>query len=231
MATSRYAGFAAALMLAGVATPAFAQEPVRVGGAVKEPRKIKHVEPEYPMLALQARVQGTVILEARIDKTGAVADVKVLRSFPLLDDAAMAAVRQWTYTPTLLENEPVEVLLIVTVNFQVKDGAAKPPAQPAEPGSVPVRVGGEVKEPTKTKHVPPVYPVEAMRDKVQGTVILEATLSKTGTVGALKILKGVDDRLDKAAIEAVQKWEYTPTTINDVPVEVLLVVTVAFRLK
>jgi protein TonB len=71
----------------------------------------------YPPIAQSARVQGVVILEAVIGPTGKVQDVKVLRSIPLLDQAAIDAVRQWEYTPTTLNGVPVPVIMTVTVNF------------------------------------------------------------------------------------------------------------------
>jgi TonB family protein len=91
--------------------------PVRVGGNVKEPTKIKDVRPVYPEIALAARVQGIVILEIIIDERGDVRDAQVLRSVPLLDQAAIEAVRQWRFTSTSLNNAPVEVVMTVTVNF------------------------------------------------------------------------------------------------------------------
>jgi protein TonB len=90
---------------------------VRVGGAIKEPRKLVDVRPDYPAIAQSARVQGVVILECTIGPDGKVVDAKVLRSIPLLDEAARAAVMQWVYTPTLLNGVPVAVIMTVTVNF------------------------------------------------------------------------------------------------------------------
>jgi TonB family protein len=102
------------------ATPAAAPvAPVRVGGAIAEPRKTRHVSPTYPADALQARLQGTVILECTIDVEGAVADVRVLRGQPLLTEAAVEAVRQWTYEPTRLNGVAVPVVMTVTVNFRL----------------------------------------------------------------------------------------------------------------
>ncbi len=92
---------------------------VRVGGQIKEPKKLKAVAPEYPDIAKQARVQGIVILECTISPQGKVTDVKVLRSIPLLDEAAKAAVLQWVYSPTLLNGVPVPVIMTVTVNFKL----------------------------------------------------------------------------------------------------------------
>jgi TonB family protein len=91
--------------------------PVRIGGEVKEPKKIKDVKPVYPEIAQAARVQGIVIMEIVIDQNGYVSDTRVLRSIPLLDQAATDAVRQWQFTPTYLNNAPVDVVMTVTVNF------------------------------------------------------------------------------------------------------------------
>ena len=94
--------------------------PLPVGGHIKPPQKIKTVNPVYPPVAQSARVQGIVILEAVIGPRGWVEDVKVLRSVPLLDEAAITAVRQWEYTPTLLNGVPVAVVMTVTVTFTLK---------------------------------------------------------------------------------------------------------------
>ena len=95
-------------------------EPVRPGGNIKEPRKIVDVTPSYPDVARAARVEGIVILEAVLGPDGLVRDVRVLRSMPLLDEAAMTAVRQWRYTPTLLNGVPVPVVMTVTVSFKLR---------------------------------------------------------------------------------------------------------------
>jgi protein TonB len=92
---------------------------VRVGGQIKEPKKVHSVNPAYPDIAKQARVQGIVILECTISPQGKVTEVKVLRGIPLLDQAAIDAVKQWVYTPTLLNGVPVPVIMTVTVNFKL----------------------------------------------------------------------------------------------------------------
>jgi TonB family protein len=93
--------------------------PVRVGGGIKEPRKLKHVSPAYPEIARQARVQGVVILECTIGPDGRITHVTVLRGIPLLDAAAVEAVRQWVYAPTLVNGVPARVIMTVTVNFKL----------------------------------------------------------------------------------------------------------------
>lgn len=88
---------------------------LRVGGPVAAPRKISDVAPVYPERARQANVRGIVILELTVGADGVVGQVLVLRSVPLLDAAAVDAVRQWRYEPTLLNGNPVPVLMTVTV--------------------------------------------------------------------------------------------------------------------
>ena len=101
-------------------------EPLRIGGGIRAPMKVLDVAPVYPPEAREARVQGVVILEVTLSRTGEVSDVEVVRSTPLLDEAAVAAVRQWRYEPTLVDGEPVSILMTVTVNFQLRDDEARP---------------------------------------------------------------------------------------------------------
>jgi len=86
---------------------------------VTAPRKRHHVKPTYPPFAAASRVQGTVVLEATIDQNGNVVNLSVLRSVPLLDGAALEAVRQWKYEPTLLNGRPVPILMSVSVRFEL----------------------------------------------------------------------------------------------------------------
>ncbi len=100
--------------------PAMAHDPVRVGGLIQPPTKVHHVAPEYPALARASRVGGVVILEAVIAEDGAVREVRVLRSVPLLDAAAAQAVRQWRFNPTRLNGQPVPIVMTVTVAFALQ---------------------------------------------------------------------------------------------------------------
>ena len=93
--------------------------PVRVGLDVKEPRKVKDVRPVYPSIAVEGRLEGVVVLECVIDPRGRVADVQVMKGLPLLDDAAIEAVRQWVYTPTLINGVPTSVIMTVRVTFRL----------------------------------------------------------------------------------------------------------------
>jgi protein TonB len=90
---------------------------LKVGEAVKTPKKLVNVPPRYPDDALQAKVQGEVVLDVVVDATGVPTDVQVSQSVPMLDAAAIAAVRQWRYEPTLMNGVAVPVVMTVTLGF------------------------------------------------------------------------------------------------------------------
>jgi len=94
--------------------------PIRVSQGIRQPTKIRDAPPIYPVIAQSARVQGLVILEAVIGTDGRVKEARVLRSIPLLDQAALDAVRQWVYTPTLLNGVPIPIVMTVTVTFTLR---------------------------------------------------------------------------------------------------------------
>jgi protein TonB len=100
--------------------PEPALRPVRVSTGIKAPTRVKDVPPVYPEIARKSRVQGVVILEATIGADGRVQEARVLRSVPLLDQAAVNAVQSWEYTPTLLNGRPVPIIMTVTVKFTLE---------------------------------------------------------------------------------------------------------------
>jgi TonB family protein len=113
----RAAATAARDKAAAAARAKLTRAPVRVGGQIKPPVKIKDVTPVYPAIAQSARVQGEVVIEATVGEDGQVVDARVVKSIPLLDQAALDAVRQWQYQPSLLNGVPTPVVISVTVNF------------------------------------------------------------------------------------------------------------------
>ncbi len=102
-------------ILAATATPA----PIRVGGNIKAPSLVRRVNPAYPQLARQARVSGQVVIEALVDTNGFVRNARITKGIPLLDQAALAAVRGWRYQPLLLNGMPCDFILTVTVDFSL----------------------------------------------------------------------------------------------------------------
>jgi TonB family protein len=120
MTRDRFAFPLAVAIVAFLGVPMAAQQVVRVGGSVRAPRMVRHVDPVYPEEAKAAGVSGVVIIDIKIGTDGSVAAASVLRSIPQLNQAALDAVYQWEFEPTVLNGEPVEVLMTVTVNFTLK---------------------------------------------------------------------------------------------------------------
>jgi len=108
-------------------------------------------------------------------------------------------------------------------------GVPEAPPEPVDEG--PIRVGGKIKEPRKTREVKPVYPEIARKARIEGVVILEITVDKQGNVTDVKVLRQLPMGLTEAAVEAVKQWKYEPSTLNGRPVDVLVTVTVTFRLQ
>ncbi len=94
--------------------------PVPVGGDIRPPTRLTYVPPVYPEIARTAHVEGTVVLEATIDEWGAVKNVVVRKSVPILDKAAIEAVSKWRYAPTRLNTQPIAVVMMVTVTFTLR---------------------------------------------------------------------------------------------------------------
>ena len=101
-----------------VATP----QRVRVSQGVTQGLLIRKIQPAYPPLARQARIQGSVILTAEISKEGSIENLRVMSGHPMLIQAALDAVKQWRYKPYILNGEPVEVETQITVNFSLSGG-------------------------------------------------------------------------------------------------------------
>ena len=96
------------------------RRPLKLSEPLVKAQLISRVEPRYPPLAVQIRLQGTVLLHAIISREGTITSLEVVSGHPLLVQAALDAVRQWRYRPTMLNGEPVEVETTVTVIFQLQ---------------------------------------------------------------------------------------------------------------
>jgi TonB family protein len=201
----------------------FAEGAIKVKDAIKPPKLVKSVNPFYPEIARQAKIEGVVILQARTDAQGRVKDAMVLRSVPLLDQAAIAAVRQWVYEPLVIDEQAKEAVFTVTVRFTLD--AEKPKGQGEGPGTT-----GEILVPTVIKKVDPVYPEAARKAGIQGVVLLEATTDEKGNVVKVRVLKSIPE-LDQAAIDALKQWKYEPLIIEGKPKGVVFTVTVRFALR
>ena len=206
----------------------FEKGAVKITGALRPPKLLKSVDPVYPEEARKAQVEGVVILEARTDEKGAVEEVKILRSIPLLNQAAIDAVKQWKYEPFISEGKPRGVLFTVTVRFDLKSGDKEKDIEEFAKGAV--KVVGDITPPKLIKEVQPVYPEDARQGRVEGVVILSVKTAADGRVTDVMILRSIP-LLNQAAIDAVKQWVYKPLLVNGVAKPAVFTVTVRFQLK
>ena len=168
-----------------------------------------------------------MILEAVIDKLGRVRDTRVISTpDPLLTAAAEEAVKQWTYEPYKLNGVAREVLFTVTVTFTLEPE----PAAKRSPGQRPETRLNASQHPRMIKDVKPVYPEAALKNKIEGVVLMEAMVDEQGKVRNVRIISSPSLLLNDAALSAVKQWVYEPYMENGKAKSVLFTVTVTFTL-
>lgn len=144
----------------------------------------------------------------------------------LRQELELSTTRDWTRAVTLQVGNVRES---ITVREQ-RPKTPRPASQAA--GPVPVRVGGNIRPPTKTKDVKPIYPASMREAGREGRVPLEAIIGRDGTVLSVRVATAqVHPDFAQAAIDAVQQWLFTPTMLNGKPVEVVMTVTIEFELE
>jgi len=201
-----------------------AEDAVRID-AQKRPKIISQVKPVYPEEAKKQGLQGVVELEATINRAGHVVGVKVLPAQapqPLLEAAAVAAVRQWKYAPYKINGKAQAVIFTVTITFALSDKKEDQQAAKAFDD-----------RPKRISDVKPVYPEEALKQGIQGVVLVEATIDEKGDVVAAKALpaKNPQPLLEEAALTAVRQWKFEPIIKNGKACTVTFTVTINFALK
>jgi len=206
----------------------FEGDAVRAVGDIKPPKLVKMVNPVYPQIARQARVEGTVIVEAKADEQGSIVEVRVLRSIPILDQAAIEAVKQWKYEPLVIDGKPRKVIFTATVNFVLDEGGKKGVMKKFAAGAV--RAENDIMPPKPIKNPAPVYPEIARVAGVEGVVILGVKTNEEGQVVDAIVLRSIP-LLDQAAIDTVRQWVYEPLVVDGKAVPVVFTVTVRFQLK
>jgi TonB family protein len=215
-------------------TPQF---PIRVGNEVPVPRKTKDVKALAPVDAELSRAQGVVVLDATIESDGKVSAARVIQSLPLLDAAAIDAVRQWEFTPTTVNGRAVPVIMTVAVNFPAPASAAipggasmRPAAAPDASDVQPIRLGPGMPAPQVLKRVTPSYTSEALRAGVQGSVMADVTVDPQGKVSDVQVVRSIP-LLDDAAVAAARQWEFTPTVLNGRAVPVIVNLELTFTTR
>ena len=219
---------------------------INVGGSVQAVRITTKVAPVYPADCKAAGIEGKVILDVVIGKDGVVQSVERVNKLvdDRLADAAIEAVKQWRYQPTLLNGQPVEVKTTVDVNFTLAEkeeastpargfargwiGTNGPARQAGTPGVF--RIGGGVSAPQPIFKVEPEYSEEARAAGFQGTVLMSLVVDAEGAPTQIRVVRSLGMGLDEKAVEAVGKWKFRPGMKDGKPVAVFVNVEVNFRL-
>lgn len=216
---------------------------IRASEAEMRAQRIQQMDPVYPPLAIQEKVQGPVVLDVQISATGNVQNVMIISGHPMLTASAMEAVKQWKYRPYVINGNPVAVTSMVRLQFKLTENdtvgvVSEPPPLPTmrptsvEGNALPqrVRVSSGVSQGLLITKVAPEYPEEARHAHIQGTVILHVQIDKEGNVVTLELVSG-HPMLVPAAIEAVRQWKYRPYLLNGEAVVVETQVQVNFVLQ
>jgi TonB family protein len=205
----------------------------------------------YPWEAREKQLQGQVWVKISVSEAGEVDQVDVISGDPVLAKAAVEAARKWRFKPFIKNGKPVSVFTKVPFSFAFSENvhedygaekespaAGKVAGEPSSAdnsstaGQSPmrVRVAQGVTTGLLVHRVQPVYPPQARHAHIEGTVVLQAVISKDGEITDLKLISGPKE-LAPAAIGAVQQWRYWPYLLMGKPVEVLTTVQVNFQLR
>jgi len=211
----------------------------RVSEAVMRLRRTQKVDPIYPGVAVQAQIQGTVVLDVRVNSLGVVEEVVRIGGPPTLAPTAIAAIKQWKYMPYVRDGEPISVVTTVQLNFSLEanesSGVVVEPraSEDSSPPRIPlprrIRVSSGVSQRLLEKKTAPEYPPDVRDAQIQGRVVLHAVIDKEGNVSTLELISG-PSALARAAMEAVRQWKYRPYLLNGQAIEVDTTIQVNFML-
>lgn len=221
------------------------EQPYRPGPGIVNPVAIRSVQPKYPRDAMTNRIEGVVEIEGVVMTDGTMGEVRVVKSLDAthgLDSEAIAAAKQWLFRPGLLKSDGRRVPVIVTIILEFRLG---PPSTLQNAVAPATAIAGDdfyqdthplqdpkVVQPRVIRSVQPKYTSEAMRNKLQGTVEVEAVVGTDGRVMRARLKNSIDSRfgLDDNALEAAKNWVFEPATLNGQPVPVAVQLTLEFRI-
>jgi TonB family protein len=196
------------------------KEPLHIA-PVQRPKLVKKVEPKYPQEALDAGIEGKVVIEAVTDIKGHVVKVRVVDGPPELRAAALDALKQWQYEPYYVDGKPKPVSFTVIVKF------ALDPKKKAKPIKKPVVLSSQ-QRPKLLKCPPPKYPSKALEQRIQGNIVIEVTTDEKGRVAKARVIEGIA-MLNGAALNAVKQWQYEVYYLDGEPTPVTFTVVVKFK--
>jgi TonB family protein len=189
-------------------------------GSTRKPRLVKKsANFEYPKEALKAHIQGKVVIEATTNTQGQVVDAVVIEGPQELRAAALDAIKQWQYEPYMIDGKPMPVKFTVMFNFALdrKEEEQKPISL------------SSAQKPKLIKTVNPQYPPGALKEHVEGIVVMEAVIDTKGLVKDVTVMEG-HDLLNAAAVEALKQWQYEPYLVEGAAKTVKFTVVMKFKL-
>jgi TonB family protein len=227
--------------------PAAAADPVyEIGTGVSAPVPLRQQDPTYPRAAMQAKIAGEVQLSGVVEANGLLDQIRITKSLDTvhgLDQAAIDAASKWIFKPGMKDGKSAPVRVQMVLEFRLR---ASPPANPAPQQAPPAAAQGAdddfaknayndstpglVLPKPKSLRPDPAYSQEAMQQKIQGTVKIEAVVAADGTVDRARVVESLDKiyGLDEAAIAAARRWTFEPGTLNGQPVPVLVSLMMEF---
>ena len=214
------------------------------GNGVSAPVVVKEAKPRYTADAMRAKVEGTVTLEGIVQPDGVIDEVRVTKALdPDLDQEAIKAFKEWRFKPGLKDGKPVPVRVTIAMSFTLRDRRAKPPVQLGSASSLGAggatlpaathvyEPGNGVSAPVVVQQAKPRYTPAAREAGITGIVVLECVVETTGSVGAVKVTRSLDEGLDREAINAVRQWRFEPGMKDGKAVPVRIKLEMTFSLK
>jgi len=209
-------------ILLGQADPSLVQEVVGTAAPVAT----RAVQARYPDDMLPPNGPTIVKLECLVGEDGSVSDIQVRQGLgPALDEAAVAALKQWTFKPGMKDGKPVPARVAVEVSFEARFRGPRL-------GSPEIfQVGQGVSAPRLRHEARPTYPIEAKQAGTQGVITMECVVLPDGTVGDARVTKGLGPLLDAEAIRTLREWRFYPAEKAGKPVPVQVTVEMGFTLR
>jgi TonB family protein len=164
-------------------------------------------------------IEGTVAVEALMDENGRIQSVRVLKGLGFgLDEAALASVQEWEFSPATRDGTPVSVVAQIDVPFSLASANA-------------FRVGNGVTPPRVQSRVEPRYTDAARLARLSGTVVMQVVIKKDGTVDIIRVVQGLAGGLTDSAVDAIKQWKFSPGQKDGQAVDVGLNIEVNFDLR
>jgi len=189
------------------------------------------IKPEYPKLAKLAGIQGKVYLKLLIDEKGNVAKTKIEQGVKdMIDDAALAAVKDAKFSPALIAGKPVKVWVVLPIAFKLNadknDTSSKETGEEPDPGAM---VEYE-KAPEMIEAAKPYYPEAAQQAGVTGKVYVKVLVDKEGIPKKAVVLKSESELFNESAVDAAMKSRFTPAIQDGKPIAVWIVLPYSYAL-